>query len=55
VRVLEASGALAPWTFLGGDVRSGWLAGSGGSTAFACWTESGPERSRLRVVRLARR
>jgi hypothetical protein len=55
VRVLEPSGALAPWTFLGGDVRAGWIAGAGGPAVFACWTENEPDRSRLRVVRLARR
>jgi len=55
VRVLEPSGALAPWMFLGGDVHASWIAGAGGPSAIACWTETGGDGSRLRLVRLSRR
>lgn len=54
VRALDPNGTLAPWTFLGGDVRDAWLTGSDRRCAYACWIEKDETQSRLRVVRLVR-
>ena len=55
VRVLDEGGALTPWTFLGAEATSGWIAGTDARTALACWIERGGGAQRVRVARLKRR
>jgi len=55
VRVLDETGTLTPWTFLGAEASGGWIAGTDSRTALACWIERGGEKDRVRVARLRRR
>jgi hypothetical protein len=55
VRVLDANGALTPWSFLGADVSAGWISALDRRSALACWSERDGDRTRVRVVRLRRR
>ena len=46
VRALDADGGLTPWTLLGANVETGWIAGLGPDAALACWSERREGRSR---------
>jgi len=51
VRAIAESGALTPWSFLGADAESAWLAPLDARTALACWVERA-EGGRVRLARL---
>jgi hypothetical protein len=55
VRSLEADGTLTPWTLLGANVETGWIAAAGPGTALACWSERRESGSRVRIARLVPR
>jgi hypothetical protein len=52
VRVLDASGALTPWTLLGAGAEQGWIAAAGSSVALACWSERRASGTRVRLVQI---
>jgi hypothetical protein len=55
VRALDPDGSLTPWSFLGADVRAGWVTTLDPRTALACWSEQEPKQQRVRIARLRRR
>jgi hypothetical protein len=52
VRELDENGTLTPWTLLGAEVESGWIATAGPATALACWSERREGGTRVRLVRI---
>lgn len=55
VRTLESGGTRSPWLYLGAQVRGAALAASGGTRAYALWSEGEKASPRVRLMRLSRR